>query len=65
MSGNMRMAELVDQVAILERALFREIRAHDKTIQELEARKRELERIRSNNYSERVKQCLTEDRGDI
>lgn len=48
-------ATLARSVGQLERSLLREIAEHDKTRRRLEARERELERIRSNNYSERVK----------
>lgn len=50
-------AETIQQ---LERSLLKEIAAHDKTMRRLEARERELERIRSNNYADRVKSFMGE-----
>jgi len=46
-------AVLAQMVGQLERSLLKEIAEHDKTRRRLEARERELERIRSNNYSKR------------
>ncbi len=47
-------------VAQLERSLLDEIKRHDATKNRLRARERELERIRSNNYSKRVERYIKE-----
>jgi hypothetical protein len=49
-----RIVSLEAEVARLERRFLEETAAHDKTRHRLECRERELERIRSNMYSERV-----------
>jgi len=49
-----KMRDLQDEVTRLERRFLDETAAHDKTRHRLECRERELERIRSNNYRERV-----------
>lgn len=46
----------VEEIARLERRFLEETKAHDKTRHILECRERELERIRSNMYSQRVKE---------
>jgi hypothetical protein len=46
------------EIARLERRFLEETANHDKTRKRLESRERELERIRSNNYKDRVEETV-------
>lgn len=48
------------EITRLERRFLEETKAHDKTRHVLECRERELERIRSNMYKERVEEMQKE-----
>jgi len=55
------LCEAVEEIARLERRFIEETKAHDKTRHRLECRERELERIRSNMYKERVEEMMAKE----
>jgi hypothetical protein len=55
-----QLTELREEISRLERRFLEETKAHDKTRHHLECRERELERIRSNFYKERIEETVVD-----
>jgi hypothetical protein len=60
-----RITELLEEITRLERRFLEETKAHDRTRHILECRERELERVRSNFYKNRVEETMSDaDKGE-